>query len=332
MEKQNKIFAIISLGFLGDTILTEPIYKNLRKKYNDCKIITITNKLFEEVPLGFEDNDEIFAYDKNNIHKGLKGYYKFRKEFKYTNKIDYAIITHPHERSVILAKFIGAKNIISLDKCGIFNFFINKKIKYIEDEIRKTYKAEYNLNYLKHICDEIKYKEVTYKRNDINYSLIKNKFSLPEKYIVLAPTSKDLIKDWDYQNIKEFITKIPSKVVLVGTEKAEKIAKELEKESVKFINLCNKTTISELGAIIHEAEYCISVDSGPFHFAYSQGIKTIGLFFNKDFEKEWAPKNLAYVKTLIGEKLEEGKEIKYVKNISAKDVIIEIESMELCAK
>ena len=169
MEKQNKIFAIISLGFLGDTILTEPIYKNLRKKYNDCKIITITNKLFEEVPLGFEDNDEIFAYDKNNIHKGLKGYYKFRKEFKYTNKIDYAIITHPHERSVILAKFIGAKNIISLDKCGIFNFFINKKIKYIEDEIRKTYKAEYNLNYLKHICDEIKYKEVTYKRNDINY-------------------------------------------------------------------------------------------------------------------------------------------------------------------
>ena len=327
----NKTFAIISLGFLGDTILTEPIYKNIKNQYADCKIITITNKPFEEIPFGFEDNDEIFAFDKKNLHKGLKGYYKFGENFKYRNKIDYAIITHPHARSIIIAKIIGAKNIVCLDNCGIFNFFVNKKIKYIEQEIRNTYKADYNLKYIDWLFKPTSF-AVSYKRNDINYEAIQEKFKLPQEYIVLSPTSKDLIKDWDYENIKDFINISEIPVVLVGTDKANNIAKHLQEEYIGFIDLTNKTTITELGAIINKAKYCISVDTGTFHFAYSQGIKTIGIFFNKDFEKEWAPHNLTYVKTLVGKKVEKGKVINCIKNISAKDVTIGIESMELCAK
>lgn len=327
MKKKENIFVILALGFLGDTLLIEPLCQNIRNNYPDSKIIVVVNDIFKEVIYGFKSVDEVYGYDKTNKHKGFLGYLKFKKEFPYKNQIDYAIITHPHERSILISKAIGSKNIISLSVGNIFSdFFINKKIKYTEEEIRNTYKADYNLKYVEPLFKPEKL-PVIYERTDINYNEIKQKFNLPDKYIVLSPTSKDLIKDWDYEDIKTFIEKSKSDIVLVGTQKAYTIAKKLQANNIKFIDLSNKTNITELGVVIKMADICISVDTGTFHFAYSQGVKTIGIFFNSKMINEWAPQNLKHVKILEGIKEQKNNEIILIKNITANEVIREIESL-----
>ena len=328
MSTNKKTFAIVSLGFLGDTLLVEPLCRNLRNNYPDSKIIVITNNVFKELPQGFDSVDEIFGYDKKNKHKGNLGYFKFAKEFPYKGKIDHAIITHPHERSILISKFIGAKNIISLKRKSLFNFLVNTKIEYIEEEIRNTYKADYFLKLIKSLCNPKPY-YVEYKRTDINEKEIINKFNLPDKYIVLSPTSKDLIKDWDYNHVKTFIEEIKTPVVIIGKEKAKEISDKLKSEKINFIDLTNKTTITELGAVIKNASYCISVDTGTLHFSYAQGVKTIGLFFNPKFVKEWAPNNLACLTILKGEKILQSDTIICKKDIDAFDVLELIESLNV---
>ena len=148
---------------------------------------------------------------------------------------------------------------------------------------------------------------------------------MPEKFIVLSPTSKDEIKDWIFKDIKDFIDKANLPVVLIGTEKAKNLANKLIEFNTDFIDLTNKTTISELGAIIKLSEFCVSVDTGTLHLSYSQGVKTIGLFFNKAMAREWAPENRQNLKLLFGEKKIIENNLICTENITAKDVIATIE-------
>ena len=306
--------------------MVEPMCRNIKLSLPTVNIIFIVNSLFKEIPLGFNSVDKIYYYDKKNKNKGLMGYFNFLKDFKEKN-IDYAIITHPHERSLILAKLIGSKNIVSLPiKRSFLNFFINKKRVFSKKEIRNTYKADYNNGYLKEICDYKNF-SVKYLRFDINEKNILKKFNLEKEYIVLSPTSKDLIKDWDYENIKKFILNSENKIVLVGTEKANIIANQLKNENINFIDLTLKTNITELASIIKNSKCCVSVDTGTFHLSYAQGVKTFGLFFNEKMVVEWAPLNLDFVKIFIGKKERKGDVFFCSKNISYKEVIKEIEKL-----
>ena len=319
--------AVISLGFLGDTLMVGPLCANIRKNFPDSKIIYIVNKVFEDVPKGFKSVDEIFPFDKTGKHKGLWGYIKFAKEFPYRNNIDYCIITHEHERSLIAAKVIGAKKIISKPvKNSPLNIFINMKRPIIQSEIENTYKADYFTDFLQPICTPEHF-PVCYSRKEIDDKLILDKFDLPKKYIVLSPTTKDLVKDWDFEYVKKFIENSPLPVVLVGTDKAFESAKKLDCNGVEYINLTKQTTISELGVVIKHGQVCVSCDTGTFHFSYSQGVKTIGIFFNKDFIKMWAPKNLKNVTILTGEKILQNGRVECIKNIEADEVISKVKEL-----
>ena len=319
--------AIISLGFLGDTLLVEALCRNIRNKFPDSKIIFIANKVFEEVPLGFGCVDEIYSFDKKGKHKGFKGYFRFAKSFPYKGKIDYCIITHEHERSLITAKLIGAKKIISKPvKNSPLNLLINMKRPIIKGEIESTYKADYFSDFLKPLA-EPEHLPIDYQRDDIDDSAILRKYKLPKSYIVLSPTSKDLVKDWDFENVKGFIDNSPLPVVLVGTDKALMLGGKLTENGSNFINITNRTSITELGVIIKHAEICVSMDTGTFHFSYSQGTKTIGIFFNPRFVKMWSPVNCENVELLVGKKKIEKTGIKCIKNVTYKDVLSKVEKI-----
>ena len=59
-----------------------------------------------------------------------------------------------------------------------------------------------------------------------------------------------------------------------------------EEEDARFIqqhmklpsHVIPKTTLSQLGAIIHRCAFIVSNDSGPMHIAASLGIPTLGIF------------------------------------------------------
>lgn len=321
MEKNKKInIAVIALGFLGDTLLVEPMCRNIKENYPDSHLVFIANKVFEDVPKGFDSVDEIYGFDKKGVHKGVLGYLNFKKKFA-KKFIDYAIITHPHERSLILAKTIGAKNVISLPvHKSPLNFFINKKRKYNENELHTMFKADYNNKYVESFCNIVNH-SIIYSRKDLDEKMILQKFDLPKNYIVLSPISKDAVKDWSYENVKDFVQKSHLPIVLVGTEKAHVISLKMQEEKLEFVDLSLKTTICELGVIIKNAIACVSVDTGTFHLSYAQDVNTIGLFFDEKMIIEWAPSKLDCVKVLVGKKyIKKGKVI-CVKDITATDVL-----------
>ena len=59
-----KKFLVINTSFFGDTLLTNPLCRNIKILYPDSHITFIVNKPFVEVATYCDGVDEVVAYDK----------------------------------------------------------------------------------------------------------------------------------------------------------------------------------------------------------------------------------------------------------------------------
>ncbi len=302
-----KIFVVINLGWLGDTLLTGKLCSDIKINYPNSKIVFVASKPFEEVAKGLPDVDEVFGYDKKNFHKGILGVWKFAKNFPYSQKTDCAFVVHSHERSILLSWLIGAKIRISAPlKNSPLNFLITNKIKYTEHMIRNTYKADFNASYLSVLTGK--------KTNSTMKFSYPNKYDLHvqnelakenlcgKKIIGICPLAKDNWRSLSPEIVAKFIEICESnsvKTMIVGAGKASDfVAKIKTLTNVQFLDLTNKTTIFELAAFINSCCVFLSVDTGPMHISYSLGQKTVCVFFNKDMIEEWGPKSFNNAKIL----------------------------------
>ncbi len=299
-NKALKTFVVINLGWLGDTLLTASLCKDIKLNYPESKVIFIASKPFEEIAKGMDGVDEVFTFDKKNKHKGLFGTLKFAKNFPYKNKVDCAFIVHSHERSVLLGIAIGAKIKISAPlKKSPLNLFITHKVKFTEEKIRNTYKADFNAEYLSILTGKAPQSKMSYsypQEYDEKIKRILEEQGYSENKIIgICPVAKDDWRSFTPEFTAKFIeicNENSIKTMLVGAGKSADFAKEVKKiTNVEFLDLTNKTTIFELSAFINACSVFLSVDTGPMHIAYSIGQKTVCAFYKKSMIEEWGPKS-----------------------------------------
>ena len=81
----DKTFLVFNTACFGDNLVCNSLCQNIKRIYPDSKIVFIADKPFAEVAQHQKDVDEVVIYDKKGEHKGLKGFIKFIKDFKYKN-------------------------------------------------------------------------------------------------------------------------------------------------------------------------------------------------------------------------------------------------------
>lgn len=110
---------------------------------------------------------------------------------------------------------------------------------------------------------------------------------LEGSYIVINPNASDLRieRRWPLENFKLLIEGLRStypekKIALVGApNEAEYVAKlHTNFKDENIVNTAGKTSFEELIALIQNANFVITNDTGPMHLAAACGIKTIALF------------------------------------------------------
>lgn len=280
-----KTFVIFNTSYFGDVLLCNSLCQNIKRAFPDSKIVFVVNKGFEDVARYQECVDDVVVFDKSGIHKGFFGILKFVRDFKYKN-IFASVVTYHNSRNKTIAKMLKSHFI----KMGT----LDKSIIHTQIKHNNLLKGLTNRN--------IKNFPIKYDVPDNIANPIKNL-----KYIALCTTSKKPEKDMPINTAIDLINKINSetdyKVVYVGAGKnCEKYAHELENLGCDFINMVNKTSILELGALLKDADALISVDTGTMHFGYAIGTPTVCLFYQNDLAPFWAPdKNLYNVEVLVND-------------------------------
>lgn len=296
-----KKILVVRYRFIGDTILTIPFLRNLRRAYPDAQIDMLVAPKSGEVIENCPYVDNFIYFDTTRKHKYENTNEKRKTFFSYVKllrgkKYDKAYVLKRSLSSAILVFLAGIKERVGFDteKRG---FMLTKKIKYDKTK----HEVECFLDVLR--ADNIEVKD-SHLENWIDEKaaakvdeLLNNYKIKDSKKVIIHATATNPGKLWDIENFAKVIEYLANEknvqVLFLGTDFDSKIYEKLENLiqadlKIKPINLCGKLNLKESLAMIKACDLLIGNDSGNLHMAASVKTKVIGIYGPMPFEKWYA--------------------------------------------
>ncbi len=265
--KSPKTFLVISNTALGDTILSTPAIKSLKKSFPDSKIIAVLKSSFAPLFYNFKYIDEIIEYDGK-----YRNFFSTIKKVKKHNS-DIALIFHsnsPQDIQLCVLSNIPfiLKTVTNSEYKNFLSYRFKKKVQHtIEDRIELI-----RLIGAKNI-------DTTMEISPLNDKNLENKFKKYKNYIGFQIGAADKYKIWPIENFIELAKKLKNEKILITGIKSEwNLAQKIIKECPNVLNLCGKCSIKELPYLIKELKLLITNDTGTMHLAISIKIPTLSLF------------------------------------------------------
>lgn len=129
----------------------------------------------------------------------------------------------------------------------------------------KTHEYFYGFNLLTHLGYDTISKKIHI--NNFNFS---NKFNLKNNnFIIIAPGSSSVVKNWPTENyitLVNLLSKFSIDIITLGSAKEIDICNLFDKKT-NIINLCAKTTLTEMCELIANSKMVISNDTSSIHIA-----------------------------------------------------------------
>ncbi|WP_319369855.1 glycosyltransferase family 9 protein [uncultured Ilyobacter sp.] len=258
---------VIRLSSIGDVILTTPVLKEFKKKYPSAIVDFMVLDKFKDSIEGCPYVDNLIIFDKKK-YLGIRGLKKFSDSVK-GNGYDYVFDLHSKLRSVAISRFIGAKTFRYRKRALWKTILVKAKIiRYrTDDTIVKNY------------FGALKKLEVEYRGEDLNFTFSPEDLDAVSEYrgfVVFAPGASKNTKKWTadgFGNLARLLKgKYGKKIALIGGGGDNEMCESINAISQgSCVNLAGKLSLKESGALLSEADFLVTNDSGPFHI--SRGVK-----------------------------------------------------------
>lgn len=300
MKKEIKEILVIKLRYLGDVVLTTPVFESLRQIYPQASLTALVNKGTEAMLAENPNVDRIVVLerDKNplaDLKKQISLIARLRK-FHF----DLAIELTNNDRGAAYSFLSGAKRRLGyrprkmkpLDRHLLFTDLIS---------IRKgQHMVDRHLQMIEHLGHTplSKPPSLYWKKEDTascEAILGRNNLSLEDNFVVLHPILKAKYRAWrinGYAKLCDYLKdkfNIPT-ILVCGKSEAEidftnKIAEMTEHDP---LNLGGKLSLRELVFLISKATLFVGIDSGPMHMAAA--VKTpVAAIFGPQTTVTWGP-------------------------------------------
>ncbi len=266
---------VIRFSSIGDIILTTPVLTAIKTKYPNSEIDFVTLERFKDAISGNKNIDKLILFNKEK-YKGINGIYKFSKTIK-SNNYDIVIDLHSKMRSKILTKFISAKTYRYKKRSWWKTLLV--KMRIIKYEVDGTIVNNY-FGAVKKGLGVIKNSE------KLEFDFTKKDLEKVEKYknsIIFAPGASKETKKWPKEYFGELgkllLKNSNKKIILIGSKKEYEELEVIKNIAGKdIINLAGKLSLKESGALMSQAEFVLTNDSGPFHIARGVRSKVFAIF------------------------------------------------------
>jgi heptosyltransferase-2 len=279
-----KKILIVRTDRVGDVIMITPMIRELRFKFPDAFIATLTQPYTAEILANNPYLDKIITDDlkKENFWAVVK---ELRK-FKFTD----ALLVLPTERAAYQLFFAGIKNrigvgrklyeVITLMKSVSRNNYVNLRHEadYCMDLARKIGVVTNNIQPEIYLSDQ--------EKEEAEKFLVERNI-LPDNFkLVIHTGSRGSAPNWSEEKYLELIEKIFEtfntnriKFLLTAVEMSEDFIKEVKDiGGEKIIDVSKElTNLRELIRFISKADLLICSSTGPIHIADALDIRCIGI-------------------------------------------------------
>lgn len=266
-----KSITIIQTAFIGDIALALPLASTIKHHAPNSMLNFVSTPISSEMVALNKDIDNIIAYDKRKLHKGLRGIFHLASEIKKYNT-DCIITPHRSARSSVLTYLSNPTFSVGFDKNAL-SFLYSKTVKYSSE----IHEVERNLSLLSAFDDNCKeiYPNIQFsaKETDFYNNLNIDKSS---PIICIAPGSVWFTKRWlpeRFAELSKMLSKITPNLFIIGAQSDLEFTKEMH-----GINLCGLTSIPQTIYLLSNTNLLITNDSSPIHFAGLVNCPTIAIF------------------------------------------------------
>ncbi len=273
---------IIKPSSLGDVIHALPFLKALKESFPHAEIDWVISRslkgILEDNPLIHEliiiNKDEWKSIER--IPVTIKEIFSLKKKLQ-SKQYDMVIDLQGLLRSGLICYFTPAtKKIGFADAREGSRYFYDSKVSVQPD----SHAVDKCLTVAKAAGAKIK---------DISFPLRPGKeagesvnklLGNIDEYVVIVPSARWMTKRWPAEDFASLINRTPIPCVITGSQGDRKIAEKIASFTTgkRAIDLCGKTGLKELTALIAGSKAVVSNDSGPMHIAAALGIPTIAIF------------------------------------------------------
>ena len=274
----------LQLWGIGETILTLPAVKELRKKYPKAEISILATDRNKDVYSGLGFFDKLIVLKLNPL--SIK-WFMLRNLKKYDLVVDFEEYLNT---SSIISFFVGKKRVGFSH--GIRSLLYTDKVKYND----KQHVVQTHLDLLKPLgvvkkADGLERLFVGADDRKAADSFIrKNKL---KRIAGIAPGAAESARSrmWPKENFAGLADKLAGEydVVFIGSKEEAGLVEEIKGlMKNKVINAAGKINLKQTFYLVSKCSLFISNDTGPMHIAAAMGVKTIGLF-GPNLPVRWGP-------------------------------------------
>ncbi len=283
---------IKATNWVGDTILTTPAIRLLRRQFPGAKIVCIARPWVMELLIDNRDIDELWREEQTKNPAGVASLiYRLR-----ASNFDLGVIFPNSFYSAFLFWAGGVKHRLGYNRDGR-RWLLTEAVP-VTNEILKVHQVEYYLNILRSICDvDNAERKLILPVNEQVAVEVKN---LLEQAGILSNDRTPFIginpgayygsaKRWLPERFAEVASylqlKYRAKIVITGTAQERPIANTIVElaQAKQIYNLAGEITLRQLIALLSMLDIYITNDSGAMHIAAAVDTPVVAIFGSTDW-------------------------------------------------
>jgi len=288
-SKEKKRLLVLRYRFIGDTILTIPFLRNLRRAEPQAHIAWLVAPGSSDIVKGIPYVDELIYWDPVTIHADSRGTHRsladkwaFIRGLR-SMRFDKAYVLKRSLSSAIIAWLSGASERIGFDtECR--GFFLTKRVPYRHDQ----HEVQNFLDVLRadNITIRDDYLEAWLTDSERAFAdnfLMQSGFTDKQKIIALHPFTANPPRAWHLDNFIELANRLQEKycarVLIFGGKRDSSHIEYLKgKISPEPVMVVGTTTLRESMALLERCSLLVCNDSGIMHLAAAMQIPLVALF------------------------------------------------------
>lgn len=289
-KKHVRRILIRSANWVGDTIMTTPAVRAIRRCFPDAEISILAKPWVAPVFFNSPDIDQILIYDIANRHGGCWGKYRLSKELRQ-KKFDLAILFQNAFEAALLAFGAGIPNRVGYTTDGR-SLLLTHRVRRMP-----SYKQHHQIDYYLGILDGVGL--VHDGRHPMLFISEEERLGVQELLRPYGIKKNDSIiginpgaaygtaKRWMSDRYAALCDKLSKshnvKLVIFGGPGEEALGEQIAGALAgRCIDFCGKTSLREAMALIERCRLFITNDSGLMHVAAALNRPLVAIFGSTD--------------------------------------------------
>lgn len=277
-----KNILIIQSAFLGDSLLTLPLARDVKARFPQSRLSVLTLPGTADIFRGSPWVDDLILDDKRGEHSGPRGLWNLSRVLK-ARRFDLAIIPHRSFRSALLGWLSGIPQRIGFSTSA-GRLFLTRTVAFswpmhdLERNLSLLLPLSPDLNVRK---DESKYITSDAAADAAMRDRLKAAGVAPaDKVIGIHPGSAWPTKRWLAERFTELSLRFEKKgfrVILIGGKQDRELCENVAR-GTRALDWAGETDLKDLKSLMGRLSLFVTNDSGPMHVATASGVPTLALF------------------------------------------------------